>query len=1236
MKKKLRLIIYPFVFLLLLAAGGGYYFLHTQLALHLVVTSLRQAAANVFGSELKADGWQGDLLQGLTVTNLSVQAEGRQWLAIKKIELKFDPFPLLVGLLHIKSVVLVRPDLSLSTDASGKILMPMKARHGTSLRGLGWPGLGRVDRFAVKQGAVHWYDDKGEKIRSRDCNGLSLTGKAGFYVLPGLKKWSAWLSDSAGSFHLVPNNLDITLTASRIVLQTDRFEGRGLHLSAGKSDARFDFVLPYDRTRAMSLRWHDARLALRELGLDSKQQIETSGSLVSMPPPPELSSLRSSMVRLQPNVYKLEQTLQLAKHRFTMEGRLARPFSGSSAFQGSVLFKGMDTTAVASLLSGFNMTAAAEEIRRMKQFSKLAGSLYLDTKREPEGRKWRGTFNLHEGMLGGVRLRQVELPFKLSGSTLKVESGLINTDQGVFSGNLSCFLGTSGPLLAAQGKIENYRPVLSQAGILAGEHLAAKAELTLDHEGKLTFHGKLEPMRIDGHQLVGGHFAGSSQGDVTTLKELSVTLDGGTISVSGEKEKDSLALAFQLKQFPQQLLFKEATGILSGSGTLEKSPGTAYQLSLDLPEMQSGELKISNLHIIFPFSPNRLDTKEEHFQLHAGQGSWRKMQFADLKVEGNRKGKEFAVDTASILFAQENWRLVRPADFLLDGADFSLPDLELASAQGMISASLQRQMEKVSSRVKVEGMRIPKGLPFPLLGDFKTVLYDLDLTIEGPLAKPGITFSGKVYGPESDRKLNVSLAGEFDDNQLHVNAVTHVAGQAIPMKLELPMQLSLAPFSLHFDLDRLVAATSLSAGKLADFPFLAAYGCKGSFQFAMTMREKSEQTQWLTGRLHLEDAGCRLPDTDLTLEDGDLFFHGEKNRIVLDPSKIRSNQGELLLQGAVDDLKKYPSFSGTLNVSSDAIKVNYKGIYKISLTGSLTAALKKGRRSLQGDLTVLSADLKQPMHAAGFGRSDNTVIYESRSAPEGVRRDDLLAGLERLICGTSLDVRINLPKNVVLHAGALSLQLEGDLHAGGDGKGLVLEGHLAAVGGSYSVAGREFKVEEGEVTFSRKNGLDPALEGKAVCRMPDLVVTARVKGTAENPLVSLESDPWMKENEIKSAIVFGKPVADLSARQKNQFDTSVATLLGGTVLNRFNAMTGNQTLLDSFSFYSDRQSGNESIAVGKYLTDDLLFSYRQGGKQSNAGEVRVEYKLKGGFSLESLYSEEGQKSGFDFFWSKDF
>ncbi len=647
-------------------------------------------------------------------------------------------------------------------------------------------------------------------------------------------------------------------------------------------------------------------------------------------------------------------------------------------------------------------------------------------------------------------------------------------------------------------------------------------------------------------------------------------------------------------------------------------------------------LHLANLNVTFPLSSEEQKSRSGHFSVHADQVVWRKLPFTDLRLEGSRRGNRFLINSATIGFDSENWRLARPAAFLLDGDAFSLEDLDFVAEQCTLSASLHRHREQMRGSIKVERLKIPRSLSVPWLSRLKGVVCDMALSVDGVLSQPVISFTGTAYAPESAQNVRLSLGGEVNDDHLRVNAVLHAVRQTVPVELEMPMHISLSPFSLEYDLDRLVASSSLSDGAFADFPFLAAYGCNGHFQYEVKVTTKNDHANRLTGHLHLDKAECRIPDTNLALEDGDLLFHGEKDRIVLEPSRIRTNQGTIQLEGFVSDLQKYPAVGGNFNIKSEAINLNYKGIYDMSLSGSLTAELKDGKRSVRGDLTVLAADLKQPMQAVGFDRSDKTIIYASRSAPEGIRRTDLLGELDHLICGTSLDVRINLPEKVELHAGALSLQLDGALHAGGDGSGLELNGRLSAVGGSYSVAGREFKVEEGEVTFSRENGLDPALKGKAVCRMPDLVVTAKVKGTVEKPLVLLESDPWMKENEIESAIVFGKPITDLTVQEKNQFDTSVAALLGGTVLDRFKALTGNQAMLDSFSFYSDQQSGGESIAVGKYLTNDLLFSYRQGVTQNNPGEVRVEYKLKGGFSLESLYSEEGQKSGFDFFWSKDF
>ncbi len=352
---------------------------------------------------------------------------------------------------------------------------------------------------------------------------MDLTGKAGFYLLPGSKKWSAWLSLSSGSLRMVPNNLPLTLTANRIALQAGRLEGRGLHLSTPHSDIRFDLVLPYDKSHAMSLRWHAATLALREFGLDNDQQMESSGSIVSQQPPPELTGVQTQPRTHPSGVYTLDQQLQFEGHQYTMNGRLERPFSDHFAFQGRLQFAAMDTSVLTGLFNGLKMAAVGEKVRRFKKLSNLAGSLYLDTKKGQDGRLWRGTLNLRQGMLGDVQLRQVELPFKLTGDGLRVSNGLIDTDQGSFNGNMSYSLVPSRPLFAAHGKIANFSPAIFPVGILAGKNLAATAEFSLDQIGNLTFGGELEPMQIDEHLFSGGPFFRETAGrELPPLRSVSL------------------------------------------------------------------------------------------------------------------------------------------------------------------------------------------------------------------------------------------------------------------------------------------------------------------------------------------------------------------------------------------------------------------------------------------------------------------------------------------------------------------------------------------------------------------------------------------------------------------------------------------------------------------------------------------------------------------------------------------
>ena len=1236
MKRKLRLIFYPFWILLLLLAGGGYFFLHTGTALHLVVNSLRQGAFNVFGSELTADGWQGDLLHGLTVTNLAVRKDGRQWLAVKKVDIRFDAFPMLLGLMHVKSVILEDPDLSLSIDEAGNIVMPMKARSTAIPFGLGWRGLGRVDHFSVNNGSVRFYDNAWEKLAGREFTGLRMNGKAGFSALPGTTRWSAWVSASAGSVFLASEQLRIAFAASRISLHPDRLEGRDLHLKTGQSDMQGDLVLPYDSKRPFSLRWQNTTLSLRDLGLESDRLVLSSGSLVSQPPPPELTSVQSQPGRPLSHPYKLRQNLEFEGHRFEIEGIIERPFSDRFTYQGGLRFSGIDSALLTSLFGELNMQSAVDRLRKVAPLSNLDGSLYIDVAYKQGTRQWRGTLNLEQGRVGAMRLQQVHLPFVLLGKTMRFKNSRMNTESGGFIGDLTVSLDGSEPLLLAHGKIENFRPAFLPKDILSGQALAANIDLTLEQTGDTSFKGKIEPVRILGQRITGGGFAGSSKGDTVTLRQLSVSMEKGGVLLTARKIKDNLKATFRFDQVPAQLLLTEGEGVLSGEGTIEKAADSPYILTLNLPRVKNNDLQLTDLAITLPFAGEKAEQRAASFRVHAGEALWRRTKLEDLNMAGKRRGLDFEIAAGTVRFAEKDWKLAGPAALRLTDSGFSLADCRLAAGRSVITASLLKSGEKINGRLSAEKIMVPQNLPLPPIVDLREVLFDLTLSVDGLVSQPAITFTGKALTAKPDQDAGLNFKGRLADNRLQIDGALRIAKREMNFGLQMPASISLAPFHLNYDLNQLAASSSLMEGKLSDIPFLSVHDCDGQVQLQMRMAERNQRTDRLSGRLFLQEANCRIPDTDLVLEEGQLLFHAGKDRLILEPSEITTNQGKLELRGEMAGVLEYPEVNGFLEVSSDGVTVNYRGIYDASLSGMLRVDVAKGKRSLQGELTVLSADLKQPMQAAGFDRTDNTVIYASRTATDGIRRTDFLEEVDRLICGTSLDVMIYLPEKVALHAGALSLELEGALHAGGDGSGLEIEGRLKAIDGSYSVAGREFKVEEGEVVFTRENGLDPRIDGAAVCRMPDITVTAKVKGSVEKPSVLLESDPWLKEDEIKSAIVFGKPVSDLTSQEKNQFDSSVATLLGGTVLSRFKAMTGNQALLDSFSFYTDEQSGAESVAVGKYLTDDLLFSYRQGVKESNAGEVRVEYKLKGGFSVESLYSDEGEKSGFDFFWSKDF
>jgi len=169
-------------------------------------------------------------------------------------------------------------------------------------------------------------------------------------------------------------------------------------------------------------------------------------------------------------------------------------------------------------------------------------------------------------------------------------------------------------------------------------------------------------------------------------------------------------------------------------------------------------------------------------------------------------------------------------------------------------------------------------------------------------------------------------------------------------------------------------------------------------------------------------------------------------------------------------------------------------------------------------------------------------LYEIDVAVEEALRAPEVAGAEsELLRGVGLDVRVRLPRAVLVRSILGQLEVTGQLAARGDLQEPLPFGRLdVRPGGKLFLQGREFTVRDGAMTYSGSWNPELALNADAVIpsvEFRDYRVRVSAEGTIEKPGLTFSSEPSLSQQEIVSLIATGRLEGRLT-------DTS-AWLVGG-------------------------------------------------------------------------------------------
>jgi translocation and assembly module TamB len=188
------------------------------------------------------------------------------------------------------------------------------------------------------------------------------------------------------------------------------------------------------------------------------------------------------------------------------------------------------------------------------------------------------------------------------------------------------------------------------------------------------------------------------------------------------------------------------------------------------------------------------------------------------------------------------------------------------------------------------------------------------------------------------------------------------------------------------------------------------------------------------------------------------------------------------------------------------------------------------------------------------------------------------------------------------------------------------------VAGRYKAYGQDLTIKDGRLLFAGTPLDNPRLAIVAMRRINDEQETGlRIAGSAQNPVITVISDPDVGEADALSYLVTGRSLNDIGSASGSSQDalaSATRSLEGagaGLVAKRIGARLG----LDEATVEENEMIGGSALTIGEYLSPRLYLSYGIG--LFEPGEViALRYKINDDWGVRMQRGTEETRAGVEY------
>jgi translocation and assembly module TamB len=622
----------------------------------------------------------------------------------------------------------------------------------------------------------------------------------------------------------------------------------------------------------------------------------------------------------------------------------------------------------------------------------------------------------------------------------------------------------------------------------------------------------------------------------------------------------------------------------------------------------------------------------DRFEIRAEtSGDLQGLTHLDTAAEvGLADGLQVVVRSLNALLKGEQLRLLKPARIVAAGDRIELDDLALSYGSARAEATLLKDPREVAGHVTLRGFNLAMLDRFVPAAGLRGQV-DADVTLSGTPRAPRLrleTTASDLGSRDVDPKgagasVDAEVTGELIEGRARIEIAVEGLGETpLTSKLEVPVRFAIEPFQFAVVEDGVMSGSLAWRGEVGPLFRLLPIDMMlvgGLAEIDVTL-SGTPASPAPAGKISLTRGSLEYFETGTVLRplDLEILVEREEMRIArLDAGDAGS--GRLSGRGSV-------GLSAPIRVDfgldiDNAVLVRRDDITsRLSGTVGFTGAIgERGdlRARIRNEATEIRLVDRLPPTVKTLD-----VVYASETKNEGGEQGAAEAP-STLEPWLFLDIEVDMPDRVFIRGRGLESEWGGEAKVKGSADAPDVQARLSPLRGDFSLFGKVFKLEEGEVSV---NGLDQEIriDLTASYKSRGFKALIVVSGTASQPKLTITSEPELPQDEILARMLFDKHSGQLTPAEAAQLASAAATLASGEagMLDKLREATG----LDRLTVGAgSEEAGLATVEAGRYVAEGVYVGAEQGAA-ANSSNVVVEIDITDNIKARSTTSGEGKNT----------